>query len=526
MILNSIRWRVQLWHGLLLVVVLAVFGMTAYRVAEQDEWRRIDRELEQHMEAALRPSLAPGGMPAGAGGPPPGEFPFRPRPGDQPPPFPDFAGGARGPGSPERPSRPEPRLFQQAIVQAVDSLSTTVETDPYFVFWNKEGRVLARTPNAPQGAPMPGRPAGAQEKSTASGDREQGGWPSGPDGREPAGSRSRGKAREVFRVLPMGECLLTGRTVESEKASLRGLALSFVGAGSAVLLLGLAGGWWLATRAIRPIQVITDTAGRIAAGDLTQRIGIAETDSELGQMAGVLNATFARLEAAFQNQARFTSDASHELRTPVTVILAQTQTALTHERSPQEYRQTLEACQRAAQRMRRLIESLLALARLDAGQEPLRRDPFDLAAVASESAEMLRPLAAERNIELTCECEPAGCTGDAERMGGVVANLLTNAIHFNREGGSVRVRVHSRDGSGVLTVEDTGEGIPAEDLPRIFERFYRVDRSRARGKGQNGLGLSIAKAIVEAHRGTISASSQPGAGSIFTVDVPLAGKPG
>ena len=160
-----------------------------------------------------------------------------------------------------------------------------------------------------------------------------------------------------------------------------------------MLVLGLAGGWWVATRAIRPIEAISATAVKIAGGDLSQRINAADTDSELGRLAGVLNSTFARLEAAFAQQARFTSDASHELRTPVSVILSQTQTALSRERPAAEYREALEACQRAAQRMRNLTESLLELARLDAGQEPMKQERFDLLRVARECVEMVRPLA-------------------------------------------------------------------------------------------------------------------------------------
>src|SRR5204863_3265733 len=140
--------------------------------------------------------------------------------------------------------------------------------------------------------------------------------------------------------------------------------------------LGLAGGWWIATRAIQPIADISATATKIAAGDLSQRISAADAENELGRLASVLNSTFARLEAAFAQQARFTADASHELRTPVSVILTQTQTALSRPRTEAEYREALEACQRAAQRMRKLTNSLLELARLDAGQDTVKAEPL------------------------------------------------------------------------------------------------------------------------------------------------------
>jgi signal transduction histidine kinase len=203
-------------------------------------------------------------------------------------------------------------------------------------------------------------------------------------------------------------------------------------------------------------------------------------------------------------------------------VLSQTQTALARERSPAEYRETLEACQRAAHRMRQLIESLLELARLDAGQQPMKREPFDLARVTREAIELVRPLATERRISIHDEVSTANCVGDSERLGQVATNLLTNAIRFNRDGGEVRVSVRAENGAVFLSVADTGEGIPAEDLPHIFERFYRVDKSRARGRGSNGLGLAICKAILDAHSGSIDVRSQPGAGSTFTVKLPAA----
>jgi heavy metal sensor kinase len=328
--------------------------------------------------------------------------------------------------------------------------------------------------------------------------------------------------REMFRFLPRAQCVLVGRSLAPDLAAMRRLALWLTAAGTAVLLLGLAGGWWAATRAIRPIEAISATAVRIAGGDLSHRINTADTDSELGRLAGVLNSTFARLEAAFTQQARFTSDASHELRTPVSVILSQTQTALSRERPGPEYREALEACQRAARRMKALTESLLELARLDAGQELMKREPFDLARLARECVELVRPLAAERGIQIHCDVAAIECLGDGGRIGQVVTNLLTNAIHFNRDQGEVRLAARAENDVVVLTVADTGQGIPAEDVPHLFERFYRADKSRSRIQGRNGLGLAICKAIVAAHSGSIEVASQPGIGSTFTLKLPRA----
>ena len=267
-----------------------------------------------------------------------------------------------------------------------------------------------------------------------------------------------------------------------------------------------------------PIKQISETAVKISAGDLSQRINTAETESELGQLAVVLNSTFARLEAAFAQQKQFASDAAHELRTPISVILTQTQTALNRERQAAEYKQTVEACQRAAQRMRRLTSALLELARLDAGQEEMKPLRFDFSKTVAECVELIRPLADERGVKLSTELLPLEIEGDSERLSLVVTNLLTNAVQYNHDGGQVKVGAKLENGMAVLTVSDTGQGIPAGDLPRVFERFYRADRSRSSGNA--GLGLAISKALITAHGGSIEVVSEENVGTTFTVRLP------
>jgi heavy metal sensor kinase len=240
-------------------------------------------------------------------------------------------------------------------------------------------------------------------------------------------------------------------------------------------------------------------------------------------LAAVLNSTFARLEASFAQQRQFTSDAAHELRTPITVMLTQTQTALNRERGAAEYRATVEACQRAAQRMRKLMESLLELARLDAGQETLQRVPFDLSKTVNECVELVTPLAEARGLRIHCAAPALPCAGDPERMGQVITNLLGNAIEYSQECGEVRISGERQSGTVKLSVSNSGPGIAVEDLPRIFERFYRVDKARSGSGGHTGLGLAISKAIVEAHGGSLEAASRPGEGATFTVRLPEGG---
>jgi two-component system OmpR family sensor kinase len=197
------------------------------------------------------------------------------------------------------------------------------------------------------------------------------------------------------------------------------------------------------------------------------------------------------------------------------VILTQTQTTLKRERSAEDYKQTVEACQRAAERMKRLISALLELTRLDAGQERIKRLKFDFSQTVGDCVELIRPLAAERHVELHSEIEPVAIAGDPSRLAQVVTNLLTNAIQYNHEGGEVRVKLRQQDHFAILTVSDNGIGIPPEDITRIFDRFHRADRSRI---GMNaGLGLSISKAIVDAHGGSIEAISPESGGTTFTV---------
>jgi heavy metal sensor kinase len=366
----------------------------------------------------------------------------------------------------------------------------------YYIVWTREGKSLSRSANAPKDVPMPARMGSGS----------------------PAPARMRDALREMFLITPPGEVLLAGKPVFTDLKDLRRTALFMTVTGAGIMLLGLAGGWWIATRAIRPIDEISTTAVQIAAGDLSKRINASDTSSELGGLAGVLNSTFARLESAFEEQKQFTSDAAHELRTPVSVVLTQTQTALNRERSAAEYRETIESCQRAAQRMRRLIEALLELARLDAGQEQFKRMRFDLGRTAEDCVQLLRPLADERHVKISCELGKLECTGDPDRLGQVITNLLSNAIHYNRENGEVRLSAHSRNGSAILSVSDTGEGISAEDLPHVFERFYRADKSRTAGR--TGLGLAISKSIVESHGGTLEVASEKGKGSTFIVSLP------
>jgi heavy metal sensor kinase len=458
---ESLRWRIQLWHGFLLAAVLTGFASAAYRYQSVSDLRRVDGELRQRVRV-LADALAPARRPSG---PPPG-------------------GGRDFHLTPER----------AAMFGPTDALGF------YYVVWRRDGSKWARSENVPDGIERPARP-----------------------GMEAAiqGERTSGLLREAFTFTPPGECLLVGRTTAPEQAALREYGRWLAAFSGGVLVLSLAIGWLIATRAIRPVGVITATARRIAQGELGERIPVRETKSELGGLSAVLNETFAQLEDSFTRQSRFTADAAHELRTPVSIILAQAQRALTRERDAATYQQTLEACVNAARRLSQLTESLLELATHDAGALSLKSAPCDLAGIAGETAALIRPIADDRRIALTCEFTPAPCRADAGRIAQVILNLLNNAIDHTPADGRVTLRTGIESAHAIFAITDTGPGIAAEHLPRIFDRFYRTDDSRDRRTGGTGLGLAICKAIADAHAGSLEVRSSLGKGSTFTLRIPV-----
>ncbi|MEK6257487.1 MAG: ATP-binding protein [Planctomycetota bacterium] len=374
------------------------------------------------------------------------------------------------------------------------------ETRLYFVIWDHQGKVLQKSDSAPE-IVFPALKVGEDKLPVRF-------------------VRLRDAQREVIRVSSFDINLLVGRSIVKDLDAHHHTSLLRLVVGLAVLAAGLVGGWWSTSRAMRPIAAMTAAAESISAQRLSQRIDVQETDNELGQLAAVLNRTFDRLQASFEQQTRFTADASHELRTPLSVILAHADLALSRQRSPEEYRATLETCRSASRRMKSLIDGLLTLARFDSDASGLQFAEVDLESVARECIDLVRPLAAERQITMDADLKPTFLRGDRERLSQVITNLLTNAIRYNRDGGQVSVTVATENEAAVISVADTGIGIPADELPRIFDRFYRVDKARSRAEGSSGLGLSISKTIVTSHGGTIVAHSELDVGTTIEVRLP------
>jgi heavy metal sensor kinase len=293
--------------------------------------------------------------------------------------------------------------------------------------------------------------------------------------------------------------------------------------GLAFLALAACGGLLFAHQALRPVAQSIRTARRLNPADLSARLPRTGAGDELDQLAGTINDLLDRLAEYHAQVARFTADASHELRSPLGAMRAAVEVALQQPRTAPEYRDILGSLGEQCERLTTLVNGLLLLARADAGQVELGREPIDLAVLVAEVGEMYQPLAEERDITLTSSGPAAlAVAGDPSRLRQLLMNLVDNAIKFTEPGGRVVLHAERAGAAGEsqarLVIADTGVGIAPEHLPHVFERFYQADPARsARG---TGLGLSICQWIAEAHGGSIHAESAPGRGTTFTVLLP------
>lgn len=314
------------------------------------------------------------------------------------------------------------------------------------------------------------------------------------------------------------------RTEETVRQVLLMLAIGL----PVAVCVAVTGGFVLVRRALKPVDNLSQKAAAITQHNLSERLPVVRTGDELERLSVSLNLMISRLEDAINSSKQFVADASHELRTPLAVLRGELENLAQDLQLKSQTRETLGSALEEVDRLAEIVEGLLALSRLDTGEVKSEWIRFDLAELVATTADQMSLLAEDKRIAVVCDCaERVMVEGDQARLKQVVVNLLDNAIKYTPDGGRIRLKIAREEGAAVLDVVDDGIGIPADALPHVFKRFFRVDGSRSRehGAGGAGLGLSIVKSICDAHGARVEVSSTPGQGSRFRVRQPLATEP-
>jgi heavy metal sensor kinase len=286
--------------------------------------------------------------------------------------------------------------------------------------------------------------------------------------------------------------------------------------------IAIGGGYLFVRNALKPLDEVATTAERITSRNLNERVPVAATGDEVEKLTVSLNRMMARLEESFHHIHRFSADASHEIRTPLAIIRGELENAFQMPDLAQELRETIGSALEETERLSRIVEQLLEMSRLEAGETLIERSRLDLAELTKTTMDQMRLLAEEKNLKLRFDVQqPVEIEGDRIRLKQIVVNLVDNAIKYTSPGGAVSVSTFPVNRIAVLEVADTGMGIPEEALGQVFDRFYRVDKARSRQLGGTGLGLAIVKSICTAYGGTVAVKSCEGKGSIFRVQLPL-----
>jgi heavy metal sensor kinase len=329
--------------------------------------------------------------------------------------------------------------------------------------------------------------------------------------------------RVLVQVLPVSTpegkfAVEVGSLYVPIEAVLSGLMTTFALGMPVIVAIAIGGGYLLTRRAMRKIDAITVQAEHVSSNNLSERLPVFQTGDELERLTVALNRMMERLDAAFQHINRFSADVSHELRTPLTILRGELEAAAQQERLSPEMLDLVGSALEETERLRTIVDQLLIVSRLDAGNVQMEKVPLDLGQLATSTAEQMLLLAEEKSITLRCSAQPGvEVEGDPSRLKQVVVNLLDNAIRYTGEGGSISVSAASQNGWATLIVTDNGAGIPPDALPHVFERFYRADKARSRYSGGSGLGLSIVNAICTAHRGEVEIASTEGVGTTVTI---------
>ena len=326
-------------------------------------------------------------------------------------------------------------------------------------------------------------------------------------------------------VLPAGRLgllrvVVVAESLENVERSVNQVLLLLLLAGPAALAATALGGWWLARKALLPVERMTSQAEEISIDRLHERVAVPRATDEIGHLAVTLNAMLDRLERGITEKHRLVADASHELRTPLAVMRAELDVTLRSRDLPAEAREVLESAREEVGRMSRTVDNLMTLAEVDEGRLGLLPARVELRRAIDTAARPLGPLAAAKEVRLEVGGEACATRADPQRLHQALTNFIENAIKYAHPGGQVRVTAWCRDDEVGVTVADDGPGIPVESRLHVFDRFYRVDRARSRDDGGRGLGLAICHEIADAHGGRVWVESEEGRGSAFSLALP------
>lgn len=469
--LETVRGRLTLWYVCVLALLLVAFSLTFYFLAERALYARVDSGLRSLLEVSTRSLIH------------------------------DTAEG---------------QTSQSAAQSTTAEMSSPEQT---LLIYDAAGKLLGNSqPDEEFRVPLPNLlsipPSEIQLYTAAEED-------------DPERTYRLAVRRVNIPPTNIPYILVASQSLKVVQEELRALHRPLLVAGPLALLLASVGGWFLARKSLAPVVALAGSARRISAENLGQQLPVANPRDELGELAITFNELLARLDAAFAQQRQFMADASHELRTPLSVAHTAARVTLRKPRRTEaEYRETIQVMDEEIQRLTRIVRDMFLLARADTGRYPLQKQPLYLNDLVEEVARAGKLLAAEKAITLAVtNLAEARFYGDEDLLRRLLLNLVDNAIQHTPETGQVQLHLQQEAQTYVVTVSDSGAGVPAEAQHRIFERFYRADQARPRtstadGRGA-GLGLSIAHWIAEAHGGNLTLAPSDQTGATFVIRLPL-----